>query len=319
MPNSSEHDEQSFGPVDVVVVGASCLDIKGRLGDHVISGTSNPGQVQISVGGCARNIAENLARLGALTTLLTAVCEDDFGHVIIAQTERAGVNTDHVLISCEHQSASYLALFSPAGQLLLGVDDTASMLQISPSYIHDHADLLSSARMVMIDANLPVESAIALLEICAAARVPVGLDPTAYQPALRYRPLIGEFALVTPNEIEAHALTGLPVGNVEQAILAAKHLVTAGVAVAIVTLADAGLVYATSEASGYVPAIAVDVVDATGASDALSATVVYGILHQIPIDEAVRLGVSAAALTLGSAETVRQDLSLESLYAQLVI
>jgi pseudouridine kinase len=37
------------------------------------------------------------------------------------------------------------------------------------------------------------------------------------------------------------------------------------------------------------------------------------------VDEAVRLGVSAATLTLASGDTVRQDLSLESLYAQLVI
>jgi pseudouridine kinase len=47
--------------------------------------------------------------------------------------------------------------------------------------------------------------------------------------------------------------------------------------------------------------------------------VVYALLNDIPVDEAVRLGVSAAALTLDSAETVRQDLTLESLYAQLVI
>jgi pseudouridine kinase len=46
---------------------------------------------------------------------------------------------------------------------------------------------------------------------------------------------------------------------------------------------------------------------------------VYALLNDIPVDEAVRLGVSAATLTIESADTVRQDLSLESLYAQLVI
>jgi pseudouridine kinase len=47
--------------------------------------------------------------------------------------------------------------------------------------------------------------------------------------------------------------------------------------------------------------------------------VVYALLHDIPIDEAVRLGVSAATLTLGSPDTVRQDLTLDILYAHLVI
>jgi pseudouridine kinase len=275
--------------------------------------------VRISVGGCARNIAENLARFGASTVLMTAVCEDDFGRAIIAQTERAGVNTDHVLVSCNYHSAAYIALLNPEGHLLVGVDDTTGIDLLTPEYMHDHAELLARARAVMIDANLPLETAQTVLAICRTAGVPVGLDPVAYAPALRYRPLIGAFALVTPNTVEAQALTGLPINTVAQASVAARQLIQSGVKVAIITMADAGVVYATPAQSGHVPAIDVEVVDATGAGDALAATVIYAWLHHVPIDEAVRLGVSAATLTLRSTETVRQDLSLESLYAQLVI
>ncbi len=59
--------------------------------------------------------------------------------------------------------------------------------------------------------------------------------------------------------------------------------------------------------------------DLTGAGDALTAAVVFGLLNDFPVDEAVRLGASAAALTLQSRETVCPDLSLERLYDQLVI
>ena len=304
---------------EVVVVGAACLDVKGRpLGD-IIAGTSNPGVVQISVGGGARNVAENLARLGTPTALLSVVCQDDFGRTIIRQTERAGVNTDHMLISCEQHSAAYMALQSAERALLVAVDDTAAISALTPEYIHNHADLLAQARMVVIDANLPRATAELLLSICDAARVPVALEPVAYAPALRYRPLAGAFYLMTPNGVEAQALTGMPVSDPEQAALTAKHLVAAGVEIAIITLGQAGVIYATPEANGFVPSIEGEIVDPTGAGDALTAAVVYGLLNDIPVDEAVRLGVSAASLTLGSPDTVRQDLSLESLYAQLVI
>jgi pseudouridine kinase len=302
----------------VVVVGAACLDVKGRLAGDMVAGTSNPGLVRISVGGHARNVAENLARLGVPTALLTAVCQDDFGRTIIRQTERAGVNTDHVLVTCENHSAAYIALLNPHGHLLVGIDDTAATIALTPDYITNHADLLRGARMVMADANLPIDSAEALLSICREANIPVALDPVAYAPAQRYRDIVGAFALVTPNVVEAQALTRMPISNVDQGILAAKYLIMCGVRVALITMADQGLVYATPELSGHVPAIPIEVVDATGASDALTATVIYALLHDIPIDEAVRLGASAAALTLGSTETVRQDLNLESLYAQLV-
>jgi pseudouridine kinase len=304
---------------EVVVVGAACLDVKGQIVGDIIAGTSNPGSVRISVGGCARNVAENLARLGMPTALLSVVCQDDFGRTIVQQTERAGVDTDHVLISCDQHSAAYMALLGAQSNLLVGVDDTAAASAISPEYIGDHADLLQHARMVVIDANVPLQSAETLLATCRSAGVPVALDPVAYAPALRYRSLAGSFYLMTPNGVEAQALTGLPVAGTDQGAIAAKHLINAGVEIAIITLGQDGLVYATSNANGYVPAIKVETVDPTGAGDALTAAVVYALLNDIPVDEAVRLGVSAATLTIESADTVRQDLSLESLYAQLVI
>jgi pseudouridine kinase len=306
-------------PADVVVVGAACLDVKGRIGGDIVAGTSNAGDVRISVGGCARNVAENLARLGMRTALLSVACQDDFGRAIVQQTEAAGVDTDHMLISCDHHSAAYMALVSAQGALLVAVDDTAAVMAITPSYIADHADLLEAARMVVIDANVPLDAAEALLAICGPAEVPVVLEPVAYAPALRFRPLIGGFYMLMPNAVETQALTGMPVADASQGALAAKQLIALGAQVAIITLADLGLVYATAAASGYVPAIEVELVDPTGAGDALTAAVVYALLNDIPLDEAVRLGVSAAALTLGSNDTVRQDLSLESLYAQLVI
>ena len=304
---------------EIVVVGAACLDIKGRIDGQALSGTSNAGRVRITAGGCARNVAENLARLGVGVALLSVVCQDDFGYAILQQTERSGVNTDHVLTSCQQHSAAYLALLDPHGALIVGIDDAAVIAAITPAYIEQHAALLGAARLVMFDANLPLESALCLLDICSAAGVGVVFDPVAYALALRYRQSINRFALITPNAIEAQALTGLPVSNVDQAIRAAKRLVRAGAGVAVITLAGMGVVYATADGSGHVPAFDVEIIDTTGASDALTATIMYGILNQLQIDEAVRLGVSAATLTLQTSDTVYQDLSLESLYAQLVI
>jgi pseudouridine kinase len=298
MPSTTE------SPLEVVVIGAACLDVKARLRGDTLAGTSNPGDVRLSIGGCARNIAENLARLGTNTVLLSAVCEDDFGQTIIRHTARAGVNTQYVLRSCEERSAAYIALLGSQGQLLVGVDDTLATTALTPDYIADHATLLSAARMVVLDANVPVDSAKQILAICADAGVPVALDPAAYGPAQRYRDLVGSFTLVVLNEIEAQAITDVTILSEAQAIQSAKQLVSMGVEIAIITRAEAGLVYATGDMNGNVPAVVVEVVDPTGAGDALAA---------------VRLGVSAAALTLGSVETVRQDLSLESLYAQLVI
>lgn len=126
--------------------------------------------------------------------------------------------------------------------------------------------------------------------------------------------------MITPNALEAEALCGQPVRNRDEAIVAAKRLVSLGVEIAIITLADhQGLVYATTGESGHIPAIECEITDLTGAGDALTATVIFGLLNDFPVDEAVRLGVSAAALTLQCRETVCPNLSLDILYDKLII
>ncbi len=69
----------------VLVIGAASLDIKGRPSTRPVRGSSTPGLIRTSLGGVARNIAENLARLDVETILLTAVGDDDSGAHILGQ------------------------------------------------------------------------------------------------------------------------------------------------------------------------------------------------------------------------------------------
>jgi pseudouridine kinase len=97
-------------------------------------------------------------------------------------------------------------------------------------------------------------------------------------------------------------------------------LVSKGVQIAIVTLAEQGLAYASSSGgAGHIPALHTQVVDKTGAGDALTAAVIFGLVNDMPLDEAVRLGISAASLTLRTRETVASDLSLDKLYDELIV
>jgi len=54
-----------------------------------------------------------------------------------------------------------------------------------------------------------------------------------------------------------------------------------------------GLVYATSQESGHIPAVECEIVDLTGAGDALTAAVIFGLLNDFEVGEAVRLGASS--------------------------
>ena len=303
----------------VLVIGAASLDLKGRVTCPIVSGASNPGTVRRSVGGVARNVAENLARLGMNVALMTAVGDDSTGREILRQATETGVDTRQTLVVEGGRTGAYLAVLDSTGALHVAVDDMAVLEAITPRYLHDRRRMIAEAAMVMVDANLTPAALETLFGIAAKSNVRVCADPTSPLLAARLRPYVTQLAVTTPNAAEAEALTGLSLEDDDDAQRVARYLVSVGVGLAVITLGERGLAYATSEESGRLPAIRTEVVDLTGAGDALTAGVIFGLLNDLEPVEAVRLGLSAATLTLKSAETVRPDLSLEKLYDQLVV
>ena len=61
----------------IAVVGGVNIDIGGRSDAPLVAGDSNPGRIRSSLGGVGRNIAHNLALLGAKVRLITALGADD--------------------------------------------------------------------------------------------------------------------------------------------------------------------------------------------------------------------------------------------------
>jgi pseudouridine kinase len=304
----------------LLVIGAASIDTKGRAQGTLQSGTSNPGMIRVDVGGVGRNIAENLARLGEQVVLLSAVGDDGSGRRILQQAGECKIDMTHLLVAAAHRTAAYLAVRDEHGNPLMSIDDMSINREvITPSFIYRRRALFRDARMVVIDANLRSRTLKTIFSLAARYSVPVCADPTTASLAPRLCPYLPGLALVTPNAAEAQALCDIEVTGRESALVAAHKLVNYGVKIAIVTLGATGLVYATSQESGHVPAVETEIVDFTGAGDALTAAIVFGLLNDIPIDEAVRLGTSAAALTLHSREAVCPELSLDRLYDRLVI
>jgi pseudouridine kinase len=315
---------EEFSPypeAPVLVIGASGIDIVGRLRSELHCETSNPARIRSSFGGVARNVAENLARLGQPVTLISALGQDQEGDQLLQQAAQAGIDVSAVLRSDVRPTGSYLGILNAKGGLEFALDDMRVMSSLTTAYLKEHAALFKEASLVFVDANLPKETLRTAVSLARRARLPICADPTSTTLANRLKPYLSRLRLITPNSAEAGIFCARDVDASKrgQAMEAAKYLVSQGVEIAIISLAEFGVCYATSETSGHIPAIRTEVVDPTGVGDAMTATVIFALLNDIPLDDAVRLGVSAASLTLRHTGAVLPDLSLQKLYDQLVI
>lgn len=303
----------------VLVIGAAGMDMVGQIKAELRPHTSNPAQIRYTFGGAARNVAENLLNLGTSVTLLTVLGRDEAGDQIIGSMIDAGADVDGIIRSSQYPTGTYLAVINKDGKLEYGLDDMRILAELSSEYIHAREELFTRASLVFIDANLPKETLRTIISISRREKIPVCADPTSETLATKLIPYLPRLHMVVPNSSEASILCGRESGinTRKEAVDAAKCLVSQGVKIAIITMAEAGVCYATSETNGYVPSVRTNIVDTTGAGDALTAAVLFGLLNQMPIDDAVRLGVAAASLTLSYRGAVVPDLSLERLYDQL--
>jgi len=304
----------------VLVLGAASVDVKIYPRDQAVEPAySNPGMIRWGWGGVARNIAENLARLGAEVHFVTAVGDDQLGRLLLQPLHDLDIHTDASLIVPGKPTSTYAALYHNDKQLWLAFEDMDLMHEITPGHIHRLRSLVKSVDMVCLDANLSASALETLFRLTRRYDIPVCVDPTTAALATRLHPYLPDIAVITPNKEEAEALLGAPFDTAEAISAGTRRLVQLGVELAVITLGAQGLFYATSEESGRLPAFSVDVVDPLGAGDALTAAVAYGLLENVSPEEAVRLGITAATQTILCHETVCPTLSLEMLYERLVL
>lgn len=305
----------------VLVIGSAGVDIKGSPLGPLQWGAPNPGRVRNRVSGVARNIAENLARLEVETVLLTAVGDDPEGDRVLDHCEDKGIDCSHARIVANARTGTYMALLDPEGDLQVAIGDFAVMEAVDRDYLLTHETLLAEAEMLVIDTTLSEEALRTVFELAERYKVRVCADPTTPALAGKLCPYISQLYFVSPNAGETTALCGLknPAHDQDTAISAARQLVTLGAKIAVVTLAEKGLTYADSSSSGFIRAINTHIVDSAGAGDALTGAVIFGLLNEVPLDEAMRLGVTAATLTLQTTENVLPNLSQELLYDKLAV
>ena len=286
---------------EILCIGGAVHDRKFMLEGPLLCGTSNPARSTRAFGGVARNVCENLARLGLATALVTRVGEDAAGAAIIRHLAELGVDIALVQSDPERNTAEYLALLAPDGSLQAGVADMAIFDQIELAGIWQ-ADIPG---WVFADCNLP-GALLAELAITTRQRgARLAVDCVSVAKAMRLPKDLTGIDLLFANQAEADALLQCVMPPLE----AAQALLARGASAAIVTLGPGGLMFACAQASGHLPAPACSVVDVTGAGDALVAATLAALACGTDLPAAARRGIEAATVTLNSADSVRADLA----------
>lgn len=301
----------------VMAIGGANMDVSVTTRTALLPHDSTPGEIHCTPGGVARNVSENLARLGVSVGLISVVGDDVFGQRLREATLQAGVNLAALRALIGQRTASYMSLHGLEGDMTVSVNDMAILEALTPAVLQPHSDLLRASSVIVLDCNLSEQTLAWLLQ--KDAKIPVFVDAVSVAKCARLVPLLRHIHTLKVNRIEAQKLTGLPVNSLEEATAAARHLHAEGVSNVVVSLGADGACWCDSTGTvghrGATPQLGV--VNTTGAGDALLAGLVHGHLAGKPLDQAVRWAMTCAEITLCSPFANAPELSSQVVQLRL--
>ena len=301
----------------VTVIGGANIDIHGKSAKALRAQDSNPGVVHISAGGVARNIADNLARLGVDSRLISAIGTDHHGQMLMRLSRAAGIDTQFVHEETSAQTSTYMSVLDDTGEMQVAINDMSIIESLTAERLEAHRRMLAQSALIVVDCNLPAKT---LAWLCSTFRnTPIFADTVSVAKALRIKSCIYALHTLKASADELATLTGRNSETQAQLKSLADSLHAEGLARLFVTRGEKGVFYSTAAEQGFERPVTVarDVVSTGGAGDAFLAGVAYSWLEDWPLDKTLRIALAAADITLSHPATNSPSLSVDTLNAAL--
>jgi ribokinase len=299
----------------IVVVGSSNTDmiIKTAMipkpGETVIGGIFS-----MAAGGKGANQAVAAARAGGKVAFIARVGADVFGEQALKGFIKDGIDISHIIKDKKLPSGVALIFVDKNGENSIAVASGANAA-LSPSDVQKAKATISSANVLLMQLETPLDTVETAADIAMKRNVPVILNPAPAQ--ILPEALLKKISVLTPNEHEAELLTGLPVQSEEDVAIAAESLFNKGVGIVIITLGSKGAYVHSSEFKGLVPNFQVTAIDTTAAGDVFNGAFAVAFAQKRPLSKMVRFANAAAALSvtkLGAQPSAPMRRVIEKLY-----
>ncbi len=279
-------------PKPIVVIGSINMDLVARTPRIPLAGETLIGSDFVTTpGGKGANQAVAVARLSHPVSMIGAVGEDVFGAALLDNLRAAGVDTSAVERVSGPSGVAQIQVADNGQNSIIVVPGANG--KVTPAAVDRHAGLIRDAGIVLLQLEIPMETVLYTLELCASASVPVMLDPAPAAPLPDA--VWSRLAWFTPNETEA----ALYVGAEVTPEIAAQHLLARGLTGVVLKRGSEGAYIADAQGnSEWIPAFPVQAIDTVGAGDCFNGAFAVALMQGQSPKAAARFASAAAAISV---------------------
>lgn len=281
----------------VTVFGSFVVDLMGRTPHLPVPGETVKGSMfKMGPGGKGFNQGVAAHKAGADVTMVTKLGKDSFANVALGAMKELNMKQEHVLFTDKAETGCALILVDENTSqneivVLLGACNT-----ITDEEVDSLTDVLKDSEYLLTQLETNVSAVDRVIDIAYKNNVKVILNTA---PVQRIQDeILKKVFLITPNEVEAEILTGVPVDSKEHADQAADWFFEKGVENVLITLGGRGVYIATKEKREIIPAYHVEAIDTTGAGDAFNGGLVAALAEGKDLWEAAAFANALAAVAV---------------------
>jgi sugar/nucleoside kinase (ribokinase family) len=285
------NSQVSFKAYDIIGIGVSTLDLLTVVGEFpAVEGVQKAHESSLQGGGPVATAIVAAAKLGAKTAMIDSLGDDWRGDLIIREFENFGVDTQFITVGDDKTSSiasihvrkndgKRTIIFSPGNASEVTVASLPVQAIVQAKVVHMNGRHITACR-----------------EVCRIAKangVKISFDGGAG----RYRSELDEILPLADYCIIAKEFCDQWLGrmNVNDAL---RKIIANGSSLAVITMGEKGSV--ALDGTGEImqqQAYKIDnIVDTTGCGDIYHGALLYALVKEIPLKDALKIASAAAAL-----------------------
>lgn len=280
------------------VIGSFVVDLTARCNKLPAKGETIKGSsFKAGAGGKGSNQAIAAARLGKEVLFSTKIGEDEYANYCL-----------NAIKSEEHLNGKYVFKTNKAstGIALIAVSEESADNQIVvvPGACETYSDkdidalmpLLESIDILLLQLEINMDATEKIIKKAYDKSIKVILNPAPAAPLKEE--LYKYLYLVTPNESEAEALSGIKVEDEKDAEQAAKWFIAKGVQNVIITLGKKGSYLYTEDFKKLYKNYPLKAIDTTGAGDSFNGALLAYFSDDMSLSDAVSKAMAASNISV---------------------
>lgn len=295
----------------ILCIGACHMDHQLMLVDQMAYQTSNPVYKRSSYGGVIRNVGENLAYLNRDVYLMSLLGQDMIGKKVFADTAKI-MHMDFVDICKDYSTGEYIAVMNPDGDMDLGFANMAIYDAMDAAWIDKYVNQLMDFQWLVADMNIQADALSRLMTWAKTYKKKLAIIGVSEPKMIRL-----------PNDLDGLELLILNMGESKTIFKSldmiedhVKAWLKKGVKHVVITQGEKDTYFGSNSDVRFlspIPIKGLKKMNMTGAGDAFSAGVIYGMMEGNQLERSIQYGLKNAYLTIQEMTSVNQNLSVDML------